>query len=182
MCFMVRTLSWLLHWFSVDFCKMDVGPTLGRKNRFHDFSFPNPKYLIEPKLQPLYQEIVKPISWYNTGPTSILQKSSSNTTTAPPMATAPCHSRADPALLETDCSHGMRRDYRRIVSAGASRREPGPNEKAPFPDGFSRFFFLTSVRCRTKILWWMGFLLALLLGGLKMPLPREQGRDSGRRV
>jgi len=48
----------------------------GRKNRFHDSSFSNPQYLPSPQLRPLYQEIVKPISWYNTGPTSILQKSS----------------------------------------------------------------------------------------------------------
>jgi hypothetical protein len=54
---------------------MDVGPTLGRKNLLHDFSFPNSNPLTEPRLGQFFKEIVKQISLKNIGPTSILQKS-----------------------------------------------------------------------------------------------------------
>jgi len=54
---------------------MDIGPTLGRKNLFLDFSFPNRGRLIEHGLGPFFKEIVKQISLKNIGPMSILQKS-----------------------------------------------------------------------------------------------------------
>jgi len=43
----------------MDFCKMDIGPTLGRKNLLHDFSFPNCSQVIEHKLDRFFKEIVK---------------------------------------------------------------------------------------------------------------------------
>jgi hypothetical protein len=36
---------------------MDIGPTLGKKNLLHDFSFSNGNPLIEPKLNPFFKEI-----------------------------------------------------------------------------------------------------------------------------
>ena len=54
---------------------MDVGPTLGGKNRFHDFSLSNYKYSTGRALNQFFKEIVKPISLKNIGPTSILQNS-----------------------------------------------------------------------------------------------------------
>ncbi len=53
---------------------MDIRPTLGKKNRFHDFSFPNRNPLVEPNVSQFFKEIVKQISLKNTGRMSILQK------------------------------------------------------------------------------------------------------------
>ena len=53
---------------------MDSRPTLGGKNRFHDFSLPNSKTLIENEFYPFFKEIVKQISLKNIGRMSILQK------------------------------------------------------------------------------------------------------------
>jgi len=58
----------------VNFCKMDIGPALGRKNLFHDFSFPNHTRLTGHVLDSFFKEIVKQISLKNIGPTPILQK------------------------------------------------------------------------------------------------------------
>ena len=72
---------------------MDIRPTLRGKNRFHDFSLSNRKCFTRNKIGRFFQEIVKPISWKNTGRMSILQKSSSNTMTVWWAASPPCHSR-----------------------------------------------------------------------------------------
>jgi hypothetical protein len=53
---------------------MDIGPTLGRKNLLHDFSFPNRNRLMKHGLGEFFKEIVKQISLKNIGPMSILQK------------------------------------------------------------------------------------------------------------
>jgi uncharacterized protein len=53
---------------------MDMGPTLGRKNLFLDFSFPNRQRVTTHRLGQFFKEIVKRISLKNIGPMSILQK------------------------------------------------------------------------------------------------------------
>jgi hypothetical protein len=55
---------------------MDVRPTLGGKNWFHDFSLPNRKELTKNNLGQFFREIVKQISWKDIGRMSILQNSS----------------------------------------------------------------------------------------------------------
>jgi hypothetical protein len=73
----------------MDFCKMDIRPTLGGKNLFHDSSLPSQKSLTANASGRFFTEIVKPISvkgppnamdrvWEpkNTGRMSILQNSS----------------------------------------------------------------------------------------------------------
>jgi hypothetical protein len=43
--------------FDLDFCKMDIGPTLGRKNLPFDFSFPNNNPRTEHELGRFFKEI-----------------------------------------------------------------------------------------------------------------------------
>jgi hypothetical protein len=57
---------------------MDIRPTLGGENRFHDFSLPNRKCLAGNPLDRFFKEIVKPISLKNIGRMSILQNSNRN--------------------------------------------------------------------------------------------------------
>jgi len=53
---------------------MEIRLTLGRKNRFLDFSFLNSKCLTRNRLGGLFKEIPKPISLNNISLISILQK------------------------------------------------------------------------------------------------------------
>jgi len=55
---------------------MDLGPTLGKKNLLHDFSFLNSNPLTKPSLSQFFKEIVKQISLKNIGLMSILRNSS----------------------------------------------------------------------------------------------------------
>jgi hypothetical protein len=59
----------------VEFCKMEVRLTLGRKNRFLDSSFPNGKCLMHNQLGGLFKEIPELISLNHISLTSILQNS-----------------------------------------------------------------------------------------------------------
>ena len=57
---------------------MDIRPTWGGENRFHDFSLPNRKELTKHNVGRFFKEIVKPISLKNIGRMSILQNTSYN--------------------------------------------------------------------------------------------------------